>query len=115
MSARRLPDGGRIDRAEVLRFTWDGAELTGHPGDTLASALLAGGVQLIGRSFKYHRPRGVMSAGVEESGALVAVDLPQEGEEAEQDSEQGHADANQGDEEACEIEVHCLLLPSGPM
>ncbi|MDD9857060.1 MAG: sarcosine oxidase subunit alpha family protein [Gammaproteobacteria bacterium] len=73
MSARRLPDGGRIDRAEALRFTWDGAELTGHPGDTLASALLAGGVQLIGRSFKYHRPRGVMSAGVEESGALVTV------------------------------------------
>jgi len=73
MTSRRLPDGGRIDRTQALRFTWDGAQLTGHPGDTLAAALLANGVQLVGRSFKYHRPRGVMSAGVEESGALVTV------------------------------------------
>lgn len=73
MTSHRLPTGGRINRAETLRFTWDGAELSGHPGDTLASALLANGVQLIGRSFKYHRPRGVMSAGVEESGALVTL------------------------------------------
>ncbi len=73
MSARRLTDGGRIDRSQTLRFTWDERGLSGHPGDTLASALLASGERLLGRSFKYHRPRGVMSAGVEESGALVTL------------------------------------------
>ena len=55
--------GGQIDRARSLRFTFDGHEYHGHPGDTLASALLANGVRLMGRSFKYHRPRGVFSAG----------------------------------------------------
>ena len=73
MTSRRLPDGGRINRAEALPFTWNGRKLSGHPGDTLASALMANGVQLVGRSFKYHRPRGIMSAGVEESGALVTI------------------------------------------
>ena len=73
MTSRRLPDGGRINRAEALPFTWNGRKLSGHPGDTLASALMANDVQLVGRSFKYHRPRGIMSAGVEESGALVTV------------------------------------------
>ena len=72
MSARQ-PGGGRIDRSQTIAFQWNGKELSGHPGDTLASALLANDVQLVGRSFKYHRPRGVMSAGVEESGALVTV------------------------------------------
>ncbi len=73
MSARRLPSGGRIERAKTVRFTWDGGSLTGHPGDTLSSALMAAGERVIGRSFKYHRPRGVMSAGVEESGAMVTI------------------------------------------
>ena len=73
MSARRLAEGGRIDRATPLQFTWDGRPQTGYAGDTLASALLAAGEQVLGRSFKYHRPRGLMSAGVEESGALVTV------------------------------------------
>ncbi len=73
MSARRLPDGGRIDRTRTVRFRWDGREMTGHPGDTLAAALIANGERVVGRSFKYHRPRGVMSAGVEESGAIVTV------------------------------------------
>ncbi len=73
MTARRLPTGGRIDRSQSLRFTWDGRELVGYPGDTLASALLASGDRVLGRSFKYHRPRGVTSAGVEESGAIVTV------------------------------------------
>ena len=73
MTSRRLPDGGRINRAEALPFTWNGRKLSGHPGDTLASALMANGVRLVGRSFKYHRPRGIMSAGVEESGALVTI------------------------------------------
>lgn len=69
----RLPAGGRIDRAAPLRFTFDGREYTGFRGDTLASALLASGVRLFGRSFKYHRPRGLMSAGSDEPNALVTV------------------------------------------
>jgi sarcosine oxidase, subunit alpha len=73
MTAFRLPEGGRIDRSQRLRFTFDGRVLEGFQGDTLASALLANDVFLVGRSFKYHRPRGVMSAGVEETNALVAV------------------------------------------
>ena len=69
----RLATGGRIDRSRTISFTFDGARYTGHPGDTLASALLAHGVVLMGRSFKYHRPRGVISAGSEEPNALVGV------------------------------------------
>ena len=65
--------GGRIDRAQVLNFTFDGKRYQGHGGDTLASALLANGVRLMGRSFKYHRPRGVLSAGSEEPNALVEL------------------------------------------
>ncbi|HMM64302.1 MAG TPA: 2Fe-2S iron-sulfur cluster-binding protein, partial [Mesorhizobium sp.] len=73
MSPRRATTGGRIDRFRTIRFTFDGRSFTGHPGDTLASALLANGVTLFGRSFKYHRPRGVLSAGVDEPNALVTV------------------------------------------
>ncbi|MGI9311626.1 MAG: 2Fe-2S iron-sulfur cluster-binding protein, partial [bacterium] len=73
MSARRLPSGGRIDRDATYHFTWNGKALRGCKGDTLASALMANGVRVVGRSFKYHRPRGIMSAGVEESGALVTI------------------------------------------
>lgn len=65
--------GGLIDRSTMLRFTFDGKPYEGHPGDTLASALLANGVRLVGRSFKYHRPRGVFSAGSEEPNALVEL------------------------------------------
>ncbi|MCO6416319.1 2Fe-2S iron-sulfur cluster-binding protein [Siccirubricoccus sp. KC 17139] len=70
----RLPSGGRIDRSKPLRFTFDGRAFTGFAGDTLASALLANGVHLLGRSFKYHRPRGLLSAGAEEPNALVEID-----------------------------------------
>src|SRR5438552_6666958 len=73
MTAFRLPNGGHIDRSQKLRFRFDGRPLEGFQGDTLASALLANDVFLVGRSFKYHRPRGVMSAGVEETNALVGV------------------------------------------
>ena len=73
MSPRRTDSGGHIDRQRSIRFTFDGKPFTGHPGDTLASALLASGVSLFGRSFKYHRPRGVMTAGVDEPNALVTV------------------------------------------
>src|SRR3569833_61432 len=65
--------GGRVDRARPVRFTFDGRTLTGFHGDTLASALLRNGVHLVGRSFKYHRPRGILAAGAEEPNALVAV------------------------------------------
>jgi len=55
----RLAQGGIIDRTRSLSFSFDGKTYSGHPGDTLASALLANGVRLVGRSFKYHRPRGI--------------------------------------------------------
>jgi sarcosine oxidase subunit alpha len=73
MTGSRLPTGGAIDRTHAVRFTFDGKSYTGFSGDTLASALLASGVKLFGRSFKYHRPRGVLSAGVEEPNALISV------------------------------------------
>ena len=73
MTAQRLPKGGHIDRTRPLTFRWDGTPMSGYAGDTLASALMANDEQILGRSFKYHRPRGIMSAGVEESGALVTV------------------------------------------
>ncbi len=71
--AFRVPDGGRIDRRNPVAFSFDGRRMTGCAGDTLASALLANGVHLVGRSFKYHRPRGILSAGAEEPNALVTV------------------------------------------
>ncbi|MEM7376694.1 MAG: sarcosine oxidase subunit alpha family protein [Pseudomonadota bacterium] len=75
MSANyRLPTGGRIDRSRPVRFEFDGQSYTGFFGDTLASALLANGVTLVGRSFKYHRPRGILAAGVEEPNALVQLE-----------------------------------------
>jgi sarcosine oxidase subunit alpha len=74
MSQRFRTAGGRVDRSRTLRFSLDGRHYEGHPGDTLASALLANGVHLVGRSFKYHRPRGVLAAGAEEPNALVRVD-----------------------------------------
>jgi sarcosine oxidase subunit alpha len=72
--AWRLPSGGRLDRGRTLRFTFDSKTYEGFAGDTLASALLANGVHLAGRSFKYHRPRGIMTAGAEEPNALVGIE-----------------------------------------
>ena len=69
----RLPRGGRIDRGKRLRFTFDGRRYEGFAGDTLASALLANGRHLTGRSFKYRRPRGILTAGSEEPSALVRL------------------------------------------
>ncbi|WP_336204809.1 2Fe-2S iron-sulfur cluster-binding protein [Nonomuraea sp. LPB2021202275-12-8] len=69
----RLPSGGLIDRSVTLPFHFDGRPLHGHPGDTLASALLAGGVRVVGHSVDLGRPRGVFSAGAEEPNALVRV------------------------------------------
>src|SRR4029079_15276563 len=73
MAGFRLAKGGLIDRSSTLNFTFDGKVFTGHQGDTLASALIANGVHLMGRSFKYHRPRGVISAGAAEPNALVEL------------------------------------------
>ena len=72
-SFRRLPTGGRIDRAKPVVARFDGKPLPGFAGDTLASALLANNKILIGRSFKYHRPRGLLSAGVEEPNGLFTL------------------------------------------
>ncbi len=69
----RLSTGGRIDRQRPLGFTFNGTRHQGLAGDTLASALLANGIHLVGRSFKYHRPRGIVSAGAEEPNALVQL------------------------------------------
>jgi sarcosine oxidase subunit alpha len=69
----RLPSGGRIDRSRPLGFTFNGTRHQGFAGDTLASALLANGIHLVGRSFKYHRPRGIVTAGAEEPNALVQL------------------------------------------
>jgi len=67
------PHGRLIDRSRFISFTFDGKRLNGHPGDTLASAVMANGQRLFGRSFKYHRPRGVVGLGSEEANALVGV------------------------------------------
>lgn len=69
----RLATGGRIDRTRPLPFRFAGRSYQGYAGDTLASALLANGVRLTGRSFKFHRPRGIMGVGVEEPNALVQL------------------------------------------
>jgi sarcosine oxidase, subunit alpha len=74
MSGFRLPNGGRVNREKPVIFSFDGARYTGFSGDTLASALLASGNMLFGRSFKYHRPRGIVGSGSEEPNALVSVD-----------------------------------------
>jgi heterotetrameric sarcosine oxidase alpha subunit len=70
---QRRPQGGLIDRQRTLHFEFDGRRYQGHEGDTLASALIANGVQVVGRSFKYHRPRGVFATGADEPNALVQL------------------------------------------
>ncbi|HEY2670784.1 MAG TPA: 2Fe-2S iron-sulfur cluster-binding protein [Rugosimonospora sp.] len=72
----RHPDAGRVDRGTVLRFRFDGVDYTGHPGDTLASALLANGVRRIATSARLDRPRGIMSAGSEEPTGVVQIEAP---------------------------------------
>jgi sarcosine oxidase subunit alpha len=77
VTGRRLPEGGsRLDRSRPIGSTFDGRELTGFEGDTLASALLANGVDVVCRSPILGRPRGIVSAGVEESSAFVEVSQP---------------------------------------
>ncbi|WP_304455478.1 2Fe-2S iron-sulfur cluster-binding protein [Nocardiopsis sp. YSL2] len=77
MSANfRLPTGGLVDRDTALRFTFNGRSMTGHRGDTLASALLANGEHRIGTSVKYGRPRGIVAAGSEDPTSLVQIEQP---------------------------------------
>lgn len=73
MTSFRITNRGRIESGEAIRFKFDGRTYEGRKGDTLASALLANGIHLVGRSFKYHRPRGIVSAGSEEPNALVGI------------------------------------------
>lgn len=73
MSFSRFSDGGLVDRSRRIGFSFDGKRFEGFSGDTLASALLANGVSLMGRSFKYHRPRGLLSGGASEPNALVTI------------------------------------------
>ncbi|MBZ0162216.1 MAG: sarcosine oxidase subunit alpha family protein [Notoacmeibacter sp.] len=73
MSQQSRISGGLIDRSQTHSFTFDGRRYEGHAGDTLASALVANNVRLVGRSFKYHRPRGIFTAGSEEPNALVEL------------------------------------------
>lgn len=72
-SSHRREHGGLIDRDRPLSFSFDGRRYAGYAGDTLASALLAHGVKLVGRSFKYHRPRGILTSGSDEPNALVEL------------------------------------------
>jgi sarcosine oxidase subunit alpha len=76
MTSQRVAGFGRVDRGARVSFTFDGRELTGHPGDTLASALLANGIRRVSTSVKYGRPRGILAAGAEDSSGLVQVDRP---------------------------------------
>jgi sarcosine oxidase subunit alpha len=71
--AFRTPTGGRIDRSKTVEISFDGKSLAGFAGDTVAATLLAHGKHLVARSFKYHRPRGIMAAGVEEPNALLTL------------------------------------------
>ena len=98
MTARRLPEGGRIDRTRPLDATFDGRALDAYEGDTLAAALLASNERIVARSFKFHRPRGVMGAGVEEANALVHL------------GEGGRAEPNA---RATSVEVHDGLRARG--
>ena len=73
MTGYRLSQKGRINRSSPVSFTFDGQKIEGFEGDVATSALLASGERIFGRGFKYHRPRGVMSAGAEEGGALFQM------------------------------------------
>ncbi len=95
MSGGRRIDGGLIDRDRPLAFTFNGKRHSGFGGDTLASALLAGGERLVARSFKYHRPRGVFTAGSEEPNALVTL---------------GHGALREPNAKATAVELHDGLV-----
>ena len=72
-SPYRLAKGGLIDRSKPLAFYYNGKRMQGYAGDTVASALIANGVRVIARSFKYHRPRGFLGSGLEDPNAMVEI------------------------------------------
>jgi sarcosine oxidase subunit alpha len=75
VSHRLDPQQGEvIDRGRTLSFTWNGRPATGHPGDSIASALAAAGERVFSRSFKYHRPRGLLTASYHDPGCILQVD-----------------------------------------
>ncbi|MTI08384.1 sarcosine oxidase subunit alpha family protein [Curvivirga aplysinae] len=76
MTSFRLPSKGRLNREKLISFTFDGKTYFGYEGDTIASALMANDVSVVGRSFKYHRPRGIMAAGAEEANAIAQLGTP---------------------------------------
>ena len=76
MTSHRVEDFGSIDRTRPIRFSFDGKSVDAFEGDTISSALLANGIGIVGRSFKYHRPRGIWGAGVEEPNGIVDVAQP---------------------------------------
>ena len=105
----RLVGGGIVNRMRTLSFTFDGVALEGHPGDTLASALLANDVKLTGRSFKYHRPRGILSAGSEEPNALVEL---RHGDFREPNTKATVVDSMMGWKRRARIDGrHCVSMP----
>ncbi|GGO66143.1 2Fe-2S iron-sulfur cluster-binding protein [Nonomuraea cavernae] len=123
----RLPSGGLVDRSVTLSFRFDGHALQGHPGDTLASALLACGVRVVGRSVELGRPRGVFSAGAEEPNALVRVGADpmvaattvelRDGLEAWSLRGKGRVDLDAADDRRCDKGyLHCdvLVVGGGP-
>ena len=69
----RLEHGGHINRSQPIEIRWHGRKLSAFAGDTIASALLANDIHIVGRSMKFHRPRGILSAGVEETNGLVSL------------------------------------------
>ena len=70
----RIKSGGLINRDKELNFSFNGKNFVGYECDTLSSALLGNGIHLVGRSFKYHRPRGIFSSGSEEPSALLQLE-----------------------------------------
>ena len=97
----RTREGGKIDREEKISFIFNGKKYYGYKGDTLASALLANGIHLIGRSFKYHRPRGIMSCGSEEPNAICQIN--------------DNTDLTEPNVRATEIELYEGLKASSPV
>ena len=73
MQKNRIHKGGQINRDKSLRFSFNGKTYEGYEGDTLASAMISNGIRIVGRSFKYHRPRGIIGSGAEEPNAIFQI------------------------------------------
>ena len=71
MSSQRVDNFGKVNRKKIYSFNWENKDYHGYEGDSLASALLANNIKIVARSFKYHRPRGIMTCGSEEPNEIV--------------------------------------------